>query len=47
VGRAARACVRDALLASLDSRYARAERPTVETAEYGVVTDGRATVERL
>jgi adenosylcobinamide hydrolase len=47
VGRLARACVRDALLASLDSRYEREDLPTVETAEYGVVTDVRATVERV
>ncbi|WP_152040082.1 adenosylcobinamide amidohydrolase [Salinigranum salinum] len=47
VGRLARACVRDALLASLDSRYDREDLPTVETAEHGVVTDCRATVERL
>jgi adenosylcobinamide hydrolase len=47
VGRATRACVRDALLASLRSRYAREGIPTVETAEYGVVTDVRATVERV
>jgi adenosylcobinamide hydrolase len=47
VGRAARACVRDAVLASLDSRYADEPLPTVETAEYGVVTDARAEVTRL
>jgi adenosylcobinamide hydrolase len=47
VGRAARACVRDALLASLRSRYACEGIPTVETAEYGVVTDVQATVTRL
>ena len=46
VGRAARACVRDALLASLRSRYPD-EVPTPETAEYGVVTDVRATVTRV
>lgn len=44
VGRAARACVRDALLASLGSRYAEESIPTVEEAPYGVVTDVRATV---
>jgi adenosylcobinamide hydrolase len=44
VGRAARACVRDALLASLASRYSGEDLPTVETAEYDVVTDVRATV---
>jgi adenosylcobinamide hydrolase len=47
VGRAARACVRDALLASLDSRYADGEIPTVADAPYGVVTDTRAVVTRL
>jgi adenosylcobinamide hydrolase len=46
VGRAARACVRDALLASLRSRYPD-EMPMPETAEYGVVTDVRATVTRV
>ncbi|WP_380681703.1 adenosylcobinamide amidohydrolase [Salinigranum sp. GCM10025319] len=46
VGRAARACVRDALLASLRSRYPD-EMPTPETAEYGVVTDARAAVTRV
>ena len=46
VGRAARACVRDALLASLRSRYS-GERPTAETAEYGLVTDVRAEVRRV
>ena len=45
VGAAARACVREALTASLDSRYAERERPaTVADAEYGVVTDERADV---
>lgn len=48
VGRAARVCVRDALLASLDSRYADAALPTtVADAEYGVVADERATVSTL
>ena len=47
VGRAARACVRDALLASLDSRYADGELPTVAEAPYGVVTDSRAVVTRV
>jgi adenosylcobinamide hydrolase len=46
VGRAVRACVRDALLASLDSRYPEEAIPTVEDAAYGVVTDVRATVTR-
>jgi adenosylcobinamide hydrolase len=45
VGAAARACVREAVRASLDSRYAERERPeSVAAAEYGVVTDERATV---
>jgi hypothetical protein len=35
------------VLASLDSRYADEPLPTVETAEYGVVTDARAEVTRL
>jgi adenosylcobinamide hydrolase len=47
VGRAARACVRDAVLASLGSRYADRSVPSVESAPYGVVTDVRATVTRL
>lgn len=47
VGRAARACVRDAVLASLGSRYADRDLPTLEEAPYGVVTDVRATVSRL
>ncbi|WP_144902036.1 adenosylcobinamide amidohydrolase [Halobellus captivus] len=48
VGSAARACVRDALLASLDSRYAEESPPnSVEQAEYGVVTDERARVRRV
>jgi adenosylcobinamide hydrolase len=47
VGRAARACVRDAILASLRSRYGDERRPSVETAPYGVVTDVRADVTRL
>jgi adenosylcobinamide hydrolase len=45
VGAAARACVREALRASLASRYADKELPTsVTEAAYGVVTDERATV---
>lgn len=45
VGSAARACVRDALLAALDSRYQGEEPPeSVEDAAYGVVTDRRAAV---
>lgn len=48
VGRAARACVRDALLAGLDSRYADADPPaSVDEAEHGVTTDVRARVSRL
>jgi len=46
VGSAARACVRDALLAALESRYDGEAPPySVEEAEYGVVTGGRADVE--
>ena len=45
VGAATRACVREAVRASLASRYAERELPaTVADAEYGVVTDERATV---
>ena len=45
VGGAARACVREALAASLDSRYRKIECPdSVADAEYGVRTDERATV---
>ncbi|WP_049986618.1 adenosylcobinamide amidohydrolase [Halobellus rufus] len=48
VGSAARACVRDALLAALDARYGDEEPPdTVEKAEYGVVTGERARVSRI
>lgn len=43
VGSAARVCVREAILASLDARYEDGP-PTPETAEYGVTTGGRATV---
>ncbi|SFF89166.1 adenosylcobinamide hydrolase [Halopelagius inordinatus] len=47
VGGAARACVRDALLAALDSRYADGAVPdSVTEAAYGVVTDDRASVSR-
>jgi adenosylcobinamide hydrolase len=48
VGAAARACVRDALLAALRSRYD-TERPpaSVADAAYGVVTDARATVSNI
>nr|WP_311171350.1 adenosylcobinamide amidohydrolase [Halobellus sp. ZY16] len=48
VGAATRACVRDALLAALDSRYVEESPPSsVEAAAYGVVTDERARVERV
>lgn len=48
VGRAARACVRDALSASLDSRYADREMPSaVADADHGVVTARRAEVTEL
>lgn len=43
VGAATRVCVRDAILASLDARYADGP-PTPENAEHGVVTDGRTSV---
>lgn len=43
VGAAARACVRDAVLASLRSRYDDAP-PAVADAEYGVVTDRQTDV---
>ncbi|MBX0322055.1 adenosylcobinamide amidohydrolase [Halomicroarcula sp. F13] len=43
VGAAARACVRDAVLASLDARYDDGP-PGVEEAEYGVVTDRQTDV---
>lgn len=45
VGSAARACVREALTASLDARYDTDTVPSsVEDAEYGTRTDTRATV---
>ena len=48
VGSAARACVRDALLAALAARYDDEEPPNaVEEAEYGVVTSDRARVSRV
>jgi adenosylcobinamide hydrolase len=48
VGYAARVCVRDALLASLDSRYQTEQIPRdVESAQYGLVADDRATVSRI
>jgi len=43
VGAATRACVRDAVLASLDARYDGGP-PTAESAQYGVVTDENADV---
>lgn len=43
VGSATRACVRDAVLASLDARYDDGP-PTTADAEYGVVTDERPAV---
>ena len=48
VGTAARICVRDALTAALASRYADESPPkSVAAAEYGVVSDGVAEVERV
>ncbi len=48
VGAAARACVRDALRASLRSRYADESIPeSVDTAEYGVETTARAAVDSI
>lgn len=45
VGNAARTCVRDAVLASLESRYADEDGPpSVGAARYGVVTDETAEV---
>ena len=45
VGNAARACVREAVQASLAARYDENPPPTsVDRVEYGVVTDGRAEV---
>jgi adenosylcobinamide hydrolase len=45
VGSATRACVRDALTASLGARYAEEDYPkTVADADHGVRTDGQATV---
>jgi adenosylcobinamide hydrolase len=45
VGAAARACVREAVRASFDSRYAEEDAPrSVDDAEYGIVTDRRAEV---
>ncbi|QIB73249.1 adenosylcobinamide amidohydrolase [Halogeometricum borinquense] len=51
VGAATRACVRDALCASLESRYSAADGneipDSVEDAKYGVVTDERAAVSQI
>ncbi|MGB9957513.1 adenosylcobinamide amidohydrolase [Haloferax prahovense] len=48
VGNAARVCVRDAVLASLDSRYDDESIPRgVGEASYGVVADDRATVSSI
>ncbi|WP_410765581.1 adenosylcobinamide amidohydrolase [Haloferax sp. DFSO60] len=48
VGNAARICVRDALMASLDSRYETDPIPkSVKDAHYGVVADDCAAVSRL
>lgn len=44
VGGAARACLRDALLASLESRYADHDPPTLEDARYGMASSERASV---
>lgn len=45
VGATARVCVREAVRASFNSRYAERDVPqSVENAEYGVVTDQRAEV---
>ena len=45
LGNATRVCVRDAIQASFDSRYADTDVPdAVERAEHGVVTEGSATV---
>ncbi|KYH27457.1 adenosylcobinamide amidohydrolase [Halalkalicoccus paucihalophilus] len=47
VGAAARACVREAVAASLDSRYSDGEPPTLTEAEYGIETTERAAVSRI
>lgn len=48
VGAAVRVCVRDAIRASLGSRYPESGLPaTVEAAEHGTETTGRATVSRV
>jgi adenosylcobinamide hydrolase len=46
VGAAARACVRDAVRASLAARYDGADVPTVEGAAHGVVTDRQTDVDK-
>jgi adenosylcobinamide hydrolase len=45
VGSATRACVRDAVCASLNSRYS-GDIPTVETSDHGIVTDRQTDVFR-
>lgn len=48
VGACTRACVREAVRASLDARYGDEEPPgSVAAAEYGVVTDRRAAVFKI
>ena len=47
VGAAVRACVREAVAASLDSRYAEIPLPTLEEAKYGLETTERAEVSEL
>jgi adenosylcobinamide hydrolase len=48
VGSAARVCVRDAVSAALSARYAEESPPgSVGDADYGVVSDERARVERV
>lgn len=47
VGAAVRACVREAVSASLDSRYAKIPLPTPEDAEYGLSTTERAEVSAI
>lgn len=43
VGDAARACVREEVLASLESRYDGGEPPAPEEARYGLATDDPAS----
>ncbi|WP_459191717.1 adenosylcobinamide amidohydrolase [Halosimplex sp. J119] len=52
VGRAARVCVRDAVRASLAARYEHADTDdeipdSVSAADYGVLTEGEATISRI